>query len=64
MGLDEWTITPSSGSYTNVVHVYTDGIVGNSSASLGSAVRPAFHLKTDVTYLSGNGSRSNPLRIN
>ena len=65
MGLNEFTITLRN--YNNNVHI----IAANGSVSFvearGSytptAVRPVFYLNSDVAYISGTGTQSDPFRI-
>ena len=65
MGLQEWTITPKTGSSTTAILVKSDGIISyNSTSAYGMfAIRPVFYLKSNVTLLSGDGSNSNPFRL-
>lgn len=69
----EWTITPES-SYTSGVTTYgatvgdvtLNGSIGYrhvSSDSSYHAVRPSLNLKANVMYKSGDGTSSNPYRI-
>ncbi len=65
VGLDEWTITPIS-SGTLVGTVTSLGYVGSLSVSFSAynvAVRPTFYLNSDVAYISGTGTTSDPYRI-
>ena len=61
-GIDEWTITPSGG-IGNVLSIeYDFGVVSREVTSVTS-IRPTFYLNSDVYYLSGLGTRSNPIHI-
>ena len=76
IGLSNWTITPGtsvSGSkflvdqLGNVQNDYTY-INGNTGYETDinfeyAAIRPAFYLNSDVEYVSGTGTQSNPYRI-
>ena len=67
MGLYEWTISRRSSGTTNA---YTVDYYGNVVSNLVSydystfAVRPCFHLTSNVTYVSGDGSINSPIRVN
>ena len=65
LGNIEWTITPYS-SISNVVFRldFNGNLNNNSSANRGYAARPVFYLNSNVAYVSGDGSQSNPFRIN
>ena len=64
MGYADWTISRLSDNSGNAFSVLGDGIVyyGRDGYDLG--VRPSFNLSSSITYVSGNGSMSNPIRIN
>ena len=61
-GLYWWTITPYSSS--DVHYVYFDGS-GNSGASNGTSygIRPSINLKSSVKIVGGDGTESNPYRL-
>ena len=62
-GADQWTMTPLSGSASDVSRIsYTGGVLPNS-ASNGYAVRPVLYLKADTGLSSGTGTYSNPYTI-
>ena len=62
-GIHEWTITRLSGSIGDVLLIdYNNGVVSNEVTTTAS-VRPTFYLNSDVYYLSGFGTLSNPIRI-
>ena len=68
MGLDEWTITPYLDPYNiSVCIIGYDGDISTSGLYAGSyyprAVRPTFYLNSDVAYISGTGTQSDPFRI-
>ena len=64
MGLYEWTISRSSGSTDVSFYVDTLGYVSSSYVSAYFlAARPVFYLESAVTYVSGSGSMTDPLRI-
>ena len=64
MGLNEWTITRQAG-YTNPAFRITYlGRTDNENVYSPSAtMRPTFYLNSDVQYLSGTGTQSDPFRI-
>ena len=66
MGLDEWTITRFESLPSSVFLVRSSGSVGSNSVNYGydyKGVRPAFYLNSDITYISGSGTESDPFRI-
>ena len=64
MGLYEWTISRSSGNTDISFIVLTAGDVGSNFVSANFfAARPVFYLESAVTYVSGSGSMTDPLRI-
>ena len=64
MGLWEWTISRDSGSTDISFNVYATGSVSYNYVSADFiAARPVFYLNSDVTYVSGSGSMTDPLRI-
>ena len=62
LGDYEWTITPDSDSGT--VFFLPNNGKPNSSAYLDFGARPVFYLNSNVSYVSGDGTQSNPFRIN
>ena len=65
MGLTEWTISRDSRNSTNVYFVTSGGFVNEFGANYYSfALRPSFYLESSVSYVSGSGSATNPIRIN
>ena len=63
MGLNEWTISRSSDSSGGVFYVYGRGVVSNDYVNYSYGVRPSFNLESSVSYVSGSGSMSDPVRI-
>ena len=64
MGLWEWTISRTSGTTDISFYVRTTGGVNNNRVSTSFyAARPVFYLESAVTYVSGSGSMTDPLRI-
>lgn len=66
LGINEWTITRGSDSADFVFCVGSTScirsiVLENSKILLG--VRPVFYLNSDVQYISGSGTESDPFRI-
>ena len=65
-GLNEWTISRRSDNSRAAFRVsytgYVDG--GESDVNFTFAVRPVFYLNSNITYVSGSGTSSDPIRIN
>ena len=65
LGSAEWTISRDSLTTDYAFYVYNTGSVNNYYVvDLTLAVRPSFYLESDVTYASGSGSMTDPLKIN
>ena len=66
MGLSEWTITCYFSSMEYAFYVSSLGGVSDDDAVYiyYPSVRPSFYLESNVTYVSGSGSISDPIRIN
>lgn len=68
-GLPEWTITPYSSGTTGRHDAYMILELGNvygwyKNVSRAYNIRPAFYLNSDVEYVSGTGTSSDPFVIN
>ena len=63
MGLYEWTITPSSRFSTDVFHLVFNGNLTIGSADYYYSVRPVFYLKSNISYVSGDGTKDSPFRV-
>ena len=50
--------------FEDIVFLVDSGNVRYDSSSLEYGIRPSFYLKNSVTYSSGDGTISNPIRIN
>ncbi len=59
----EWTISQLSSYAYLVFFVSATGCVRNELAPVAHVVRPVFNLVSSVTYASGTGTKSNPIRI-
>ena len=64
LGLDEWTISRDSSYSGYAFRVYNYGYVNLYIVNSDSGVRPSFSLLSSITYVSGSGSMSDPVRIN
>ena len=70
MGYRDWTISRYTGDSIGVFVVLNVGTVdlvdANDLYSVGNfyGVRPVFNLVPTVTYVSGSGTQSDPIRIN
>ena len=65
LGNDEWTISRRVERIANVFILYSDygGSVYFGDVIYALAVRPSFYLESDVQYVSGSGTESDPFRI-
>ena len=64
MGINEWTISRSSSSTSGAYSVNDAGSVRIDAVTMGVfAIRPVFYLNSDVAYISGTGTESDPFRI-
>ena len=63
MGLVEWTISRNADNASFVFIVYDTGHVSNNYASTALALRPVFYLSSSVKFSSGDGTSSNPIRL-
>ena len=63
MGLYEWTITPRSSYSDHVFVLIKNGSLYYNTANDGYSVRPVFYLKSNISYESGNGTKTSPFRI-
>ena len=64
MGLYEWYVSRDAGNSNGAFLVYYDGCVDGDYVSNDVAVRPSFSLESSITYASGSGTQSDPIRIN
>ena len=63
MGLYEWTISRNADYSNNASDVSSDGDVRYDGVYNYRAVRPSFNLESSITYASGSGTQSDPIRI-
>ena len=65
LGSKEWTISRLSDETFSAFIVDDRGDVFSYSVNFSNfVVRPSFNLDSTVTYVSGDGTKSNPIRIN
>ena len=64
MGYSEWTVSRSSDFSVSAFYAGHSGHVLGTSVDSGYGVRPSFFLESSITYVSGSGSMSDPIRIN
>jgi hypothetical protein len=64
MGYSEWTVSRSSDFSVSAFYAGHGGHVLGTSVDSGYGVRPSFFLESSITYVSGSGSMSDPIRIN
>ena len=65
MGLDEWLISRNADGSGSAFLVDNYGRVSYGSVSGDNyGVRPSFNLSSSITYVSGSGTQSDPIRIN
>ncbi len=63
LGSDEWTIFPGTNGVDGAYSVTSAGNVTLASISVSKSIRPVFYLDSNITYASGTGTSSNPIRI-
>ena len=64
MGLYEWTISRDSSSNYIAFNIDKTGAVMRSGCALNYAIRATFNLNSSISYVSGTGTQSDPIRIN
>ena len=64
LGLNEWTITYILDRVINAFAIDSGNINYGSVDFTKYEVRPTFYLNSNVTYISGTGTSSDPIRIN
>ena len=65
MGLHEWTISRFANNLHRVFYVRDEGYVNfDDVGDISYGVRPSFNLLSSITYVSGSGSMSDPIRVN
>ena len=64
LGHDEYTISRDSDTTGSAFIVYSGYVLSYLVNNATNGVRPTFNLNSSVTYVSGDGTLSNPIRIN
>ena len=64
LGSKEWTISRISDSSNGAFYVLSGGLAQGNIYFDSYAVRPSFSLLSSVSYISGSGTSSDPIRIN
>lgn len=64
ININEWTISRDSGNSTYAYRVNSTGYVSTSTADYSRGVRPVFYLTSSITYASGSGLSTDPIRVN
>ena len=64
LGFTEWTISRYSYDTNYAFRVLATGAISNRKVTDSIVVRPSFNLLSSVTYASGSGTSSDPIRIN
>ena len=64
LGSTEWTISRRSDTTSTAIYVNSTGYVHFNLVTISYAVRPSFNLLSSITYVSGSGSMSDPVRVN
>ena len=63
LGSTEWTLSRTSDLTRSAFYVNSTGTVNYSIVTYSNVVRPSFNLLSSVTYASGSGTFSDPIRI-
>ena len=64
ININEWTISRRSVDSLSAFQVFSSGCVTNTSVSFSFGVRPVFYLTSSITYASGSGLSTDPIRVN
>ncbi|MGM9848186.1 MAG: hypothetical protein ACI312_00330 [Bacilli bacterium] len=59
----EWTMSPHSSYNTVVFTVSSSAVAGDGGADYGFGVRPVLYLNSNVYYLRGTGTKTDPFQI-
>ena len=62
-GYYEWTMTRLSDTSNNVFQIYNNGLIRSAPVLDEGFMRPTFYLNSDVTYVSGTGTASDPILV-
>ena len=64
ININEWTISRDSDYSFFAFQVSSSGYVVDSSVDSSLGVRPVFYLTSSITYASGSGLSTDPIRVN
>ena len=65
LGSVEWTITRRTDTSIHAFSVLVNGsALANISVIREYAIRPCFYLTSDVIYVGGTGTKSDPIKLN
>ena len=64
ININEWTISRYSGNSILAFLVFSSGFVRGGTVSSSHGVRPVFYLTSSITYASGSGLSTDPIRVN
>lgn len=62
-GLSEWLLSPSIDYDNSILHINYQGNVLISYGYRAGCIRPVFYLKDNVKFVSGKGTKSDPIRV-
>ena len=62
-GSDEWTISRDSSSNSGAIMLSSSGFLDDYSVTNKYRIRPCFYINSNVFYISGTGTESDPYRI-
>ena len=63
MGANEWIMISCSNVSSNAFRITRTGYFDSSGVYSDNAIRPTFYLNSDVAYVSGTGTQTDPYRI-
>ena len=64
INIDEWTISRRSDNSNGAFQVDSAGFVNTGTVYFSDGVRPVFYLTSSITYVSGSGLSTDPIRVN
>lgn len=64
IGVNEWTITTITDLPLESCELDFTGKIINGNVTNPAVIRPTFYLNSNITYKSGTGTESDPIRIN
>ena len=64
ININEWTISRRSDLSNLAFRVTSAGFVSSITVDTSSGVRPVFYLTSSITYASGSGLSTDPIRVN